>query len=232
MSLAPRRPCVLLIDDEPRLLRLLRDILKQEGYATLQAPAGRPGLTAARDGEPDLIILDLGLPDLSGVEVVKALRKFTAVPILILSATESPETKVAALDVGADDYLIKPFHPGELLARLRVALRRPKTDRSDTRFACDDLAIDFERDEVLAAGKPLAVSATEFALLRVLARHAGKVVSHDTILREVWGSCAESQKHYLRVYISTLRKKLAEAGVASPQIETRLGVGYRIAPAA
>lgn len=231
MSLSPRAPGILLIDDEPRLLRLLRDLLREADYATLEAPAGRPGIALARSGEPDLIILDLGLPDMHGVEVVKALRGFTTAPILILSATESPETKVAALDAGADDYLIKPFHPGELLARVRAALRRPPpTADTPTRYRCDDLDIDFARDAVLAAGKPLALSATEFALLRVLAMRSGRVVSHEVILREIWGAKADTQRHYLRVYVSALRKKLTEAGVRSPEIETRLGVGYQLAP--
>lgn len=218
---------ILLIDDEPQIRRMLRVTLEAQGYKIHEAAAGHDGLTEAATRQPDAILLDLGLPDLSGLEVLKRLREWSRVPILILTVQDAEEDKVAALDGGADDYVTKPFNTQELLARLRVLLRRASPHEEPV-FEAGDLKIDFSARLVWVKGKEVDLSATEYALLRVLARHAGKIVTHRQILASVWGPQAVEQSQYLRVYLSHVRRKLAAAGLPAEIIRTETGVGCRL----
>jgi two-component system KDP operon response regulator KdpE len=225
----PLRPNVLVIDDELQIRRLLRVALEGNGYRVLESPTGQDGLVQAAQHQPDIVILDLGLPDLDGVTVLKRLREWSRVPVVILSVKDSDEDKIAALDEGADDYLTKPFSTGELMARLRVAHRHAARAQSESPvFTTGDLEIDFTSRSVLLHGKEIKLTATEYSLLRLFAQHAGKVLTHHHILKEVWGPKATEQTHYLRVYIAHLREKL-EADPAQPQlIITEPAVGYRL----
>lgn len=218
---------ILVIDDEPQIRRLLRVALEAQGCKIHEAATGQDGLIAAASWRPELIILDLGLPDLSGLEVLVRLREWTQTPVLILSVQDAEEDKVRALDQGADDYVTKPFSTQELLARLRVLLRRNHSPEEPV-FELDALTIDFSGQTVHVGGKPLSLTATEYALLRELARHAGKIVTHKHLLAAVWGPNATEQSQYLRVYLSHIRKKLAEAGFPAEAIHTETGVGYRL----
>ena len=227
MSTHPN-PLALVIDDEVQLRRLLRITLEGNGYRVLEAATGQDGLTEAATKRPDVILLDLGLPDMDGVEVLKRLREWSHVPVLVLSVREREEDKIAALDGGADDYVTKPFNAGELLARLRVASRRAKPADDITVFCCGVMEVDLTSRIVLKNGKEVKLTATEYALLRLLVLHAGKVVTHRQILRDVWGPAYEEQTHYLRVYMAHLREKL-EANPSQPQmLTTEPGIGYRL----
>jgi two-component system KDP operon response regulator KdpE len=219
---------VLIVDDEPAIRRFLRVSLSAHGYAVFEASDGQAALSAVAADRPDLIILDLGLPDLDGIEVTRLLREWTHIPIIILSVRGQEADKVTALDAGADDYLTKPFGTGELLARIRVALRH--TGQSDTEpvFASGDLTVDLVRRVVTVAGREVQLTPTEYDLLRVLVTHAGKVLTHRQLLREVWGIGYEQETHILRVNISNLRRKIEPDPARPRHILTEPGVGYRL----
>ena len=218
---------ILVIDDEPQIRRLLRVVLEAEGHRVLEEENGANGLVAAATHLPDAIILDLGLPDSSGTEVLRRLREWSQVPVLILSVQNAEEDKVLALDNGADDYVTKPFHARELLARLRVLLRRGQS-ADEPIFESGLLRIDLAARTVQVGAHEVALTATEYSLLRELARHAGKVVTHKQLLAAVWGPNAVEQSQYLRVYCSHLRKKLSQHGFPADSIRTETGIGYRL----
>jgi two-component system KDP operon response regulator KdpE len=220
---------ILVVDDDRAIRRFLRTSLAAHGYAVFEAETGEQALQDVMTHRPDVIILDLGLPDLDGVEVTRQLREWSQIPILILSVREQEDDKIAALDAGADDYLTKPFGMGELMARLRVALRHAVAQVDDTaEFVLGDLKVDLARRVVKVKGEEVQLTPTEYALLRVLIKYAGKVLTHHQLLREVWGPGYEPEKHLLRVNISNLRSKL-EVEPARPQyILTEPGVGYRL----
>lgn len=218
---------ILVIDDEPQIRRLVRLVLEGVGHKVREATTGQDGLVEAASRQPDAIILDLGLPDLDGVTVLRRLREWTLLPVLILSVRDAEEDKVKALDAGADDYVTKPFSSAELLARLRVALRRA-TPVNDPVLECGPLRLDAAARLAWVNGEELSLSATEYSLLRELARHAGKIVTHKHLLATVWGPNATSQSQYLRVYVSHLRKKLTERGFPAESLRTETGIGYRL----
>lgn len=225
----PTKPTltVLVIDDEPQIRRLLRVTLEANGYRVVDAATGQDGIVAAAQHRPDVIVLDLGLPDLGGVEVLKRLREWTRVPVVILSVMDREEDKVAALDHGADDYVTKPFNTGELLARLRVALRHAQPVGEASVFRSGQLEVDLVARVVRLKSKEVKLTATEYSLLRLFVQNAGKVLTHRQILREVWGPNAIEQTHYLRVYIAHLREKLESEPSKPRPIITEPGVGYR-----
>ena len=222
---------ILLIEDEPEIRRFLRTTLPQHGYHLIEAATGKEGLAQASAQNPDLILLDLGLPDMDGIEIIRSIREWTPTPILILSARDQEQVKVAALDLGADDYVTKPFGVQELLARMRAAHRhavRTSTDSGETVFAIGDLRVDLLRRQVFVAEKEVHLTPIEYKLLSTLVRYAGKVVTHRQLLKEVWGPLHVEESHYLRVYMRQLRNKL-ERNPAHPRyLTTELGVGYRL----
>jgi two-component system KDP operon response regulator KdpE len=218
---------ILVIDDEVAIRRLLRLSLEPQGYRVVEAENGQLGLQTAAARRPDLIILDLGLPDLDGVTVLKRLREWSQTPVLVLTVRDREEDKVAALDSGADDYLTKPFGTAELLARLRAIQRRAPETQEEPVFVSGDLTMDRVARTVSVKDAEVHLTATEYALLHELARHAGKIVTHKQLLRAVWGPNAESQSQYLRVYITHLRKKL-ESPSGQRLIQTEAGIGYRL----
>jgi two-component system KDP operon response regulator KdpE len=218
---------VLVIDDEPPIRRLLRLTLEPQGYRIYEAGNGQLGLQEAAAHRPDVIVLDLGLPDMEGVAVLKRLREWSQTPVLVLSVRDREADKVAALDNGADDYLTKPFGTAELLARLRAVQRRAPEAHEEPVFVSGDLKVDLASRTVTLKNKEVHLTATEYALLRELVRHAGKVVMHAQLLRAVWGPNSESQSQYLRVYITHLRKKLETPG-GGKLIQTEPGIGYRL----
>lgn len=218
----------LVIDDEPQIRKLLRILLEDDHYRMLESDSGRQGLSDVALRRPDVVLLDLGLPDMDGLTVLERLRQWTKVPILILSVRDGPEDKVAALDAGADDYVTKPFEAAELLARLRAIQRRAVVVGEDPLFAAGHLIIDFSTRTVKVQGREVKLTATEYALLRQLALHAGKVVTQKQLLREVWGPNAEQQSQYLRVYMMHLRKKIEIEGAPERLLRTESGIGYRL----
>jgi two-component system, OmpR family, KDP operon response regulator KdpE len=225
---AKAKTVALVIDDEPQIRRLLRVTLEANGYQVVEAATGAEGIVQAAQCRAAVILLDLGLPDLEGVTVLQRLREWSRVPVIILSVRDREKEKADALDAGADDYITKPFGTAELLARLRVALRHSEKESEDPIFRSGPLVMDFAGRHVTLAGKELSLTVTEYNLLRLLARHAGKVLTHRFLLREVWGPTAENQNHYLRVYIARLREKL-KAGPGQPDILlTEPGIGYRL----
>jgi two-component system KDP operon response regulator KdpE len=219
----------LVIDDEPQIRRLLRVTLEANGYQVVEAATGEEGIVQAAQCRANIVLLDLGLPDMDGVGVLKRLREWSVVPVIILSVRDRESEKAAALDAGADDYVTKPFGSTELLARLRVALRHSERQAEEAPvFRSGNVVVDLADRRVTVAGKEISLTATEYNLLRVLVRHAGKVLTQRFLLREVWGPNAESQSHYLRVYVSRLREKL-EADVNKPALLlTEPGIGYRL----
>jgi two-component system KDP operon response regulator KdpE len=219
---------VLVIDDEPPIRRFLRTALAAHDYTVMEASTGEEGLTAAASHRPDLIILDLGLPDVDGIEVTKRLREWATIPIIILSVRGQETDKVSALDAGADDYLTKPFGIGELLARIRVAMRRAARSTVDPIFTSGDLTVDFLRRVVKQADREVQLTPTEYDLLRALITNAGKVITHNQLLRQVWGPGYEQETHMLRVNISNLRRKLEPDPTRPIYILTEPGVGYRL----
>jgi two-component system KDP operon response regulator KdpE len=226
------RPIVVLIEDEPQIRRFLRTILPTQGYTLFESDTGRQGLVEAAVRKADVVILDLGLPDMDGVEVVTRLREWSEVPVIVLSARAQEEDKVAALDAGADDYLTKPFGVSELLARLRVALRHATRGPEGSRvFENGPLKVDLGARRVLVDSTEIHLTPIEYRLLSVLVKHAGKVLTHRQLLKDVWGPSHVEHAHYLRIYMAQLRKKL-EAEPAQPRfLLTEPGVGYRLAVA-
>jgi len=221
-------PRVLVVDDEQAILRFLRVALESQAYTVFEAATGQEALSDATAHKPDIIVLDLGLPDIDGVEVTRLLRQWTQIPIIILSVRGSEHDKIAALDAGADDYLTKPFGVGELLARLRATLRRTSQPQGGPVFASGDLKVDLARRLVTVAGREVQLTPNEYDLLRILVANAGKVLTHRQLLREVWGTAYEQEFHILHVNISNLRRKI-EPDPARPQfIITEPGVGYRL----
>jgi len=219
---------VLVVDDERAIRRFLRASLSAHGYAVFEASTGQEALSAVLSDRPDLIILDLGLPDLSGLEVTRQLREWSQTPIIVLSVREEEATKVAALDVGADDYLTKPFGMAELMARIRVALRHADQPAGEPVFEVGDLRVDRARRQVSVAGNAIVLTPTEYDLLRVLVQNAGKVLTHRQLLRQVWGLGYELETHLLQVNVSNLRRKIEPDPSRPSYILTEVGVGYRL----
>ena len=220
-------PQILIVDDEHPILRFLSASLGGQ-YRILQAATGEDAIRYAATERPDLIILDLGLPDIDGVEVTRRLREWTDIPIIIVSVREQENDKVAALDAGADDYLTKPFGAGELMARIRVALRHSPPIEADAVFRNNNLTVDLARRIVSVAGQDIVLTPTEYDILRALIQHAGKVLTHRQLLRTVWGDAYESETHLLRVNVSNLRRKIEKDPARPQHIITEPGVGYRL----
>jgi two-component system KDP operon response regulator KdpE len=221
---------IVVIEDDPQIRRFLRTGLSAEPFRIFQAETGQEGLVEVATRKPDLVILDLGLPDIDGVEVVTRLREWYARPIVILSARSGEQEKIKALDAGADDYLTKPFGIGELLARIRVALRRSArdTDETQTTFKFGEVGVDLAARRVFRAAAEVHLTPNEYRLLTTLIRHAGKVCTHRQLLTEVWGPGHVERGHYLRIYMGQLRHKL-ERDPTHPQfLRTEVGVGYRL----
>ena len=219
---------VLVVDDEPAIRRFLRASLGAHGYTVMEASCGEDALKTVALNHPEVVILDLGLPDIDGVEVTRRLREWTQIPIIILSVREQEGDKIAALDAGADDYLTKPFGMGELMARMRVALRRSAQTTEEPIYQIDELEVDLARRQVSVAGQDISLTPTEFDLLRVLAQHAGKVITHHQLLRMVWGDAYQTETHLLRVNMSNLRRKIEPDPARPRYILTEPGVGYRL----
>lgn len=226
------QPIILVIEDEPQIRRFLRASLTEYGYRITEAESGKAGLTQAATQPPDLVILDLGLPDMDGLEVARQLRDWSSVPIIVLSARGQENDKVAALDLGADDYLTKPFGVGELLARIRVALRHAaKTGQQDRDavFSVGKLKVDLAARRVFVGDSEVHLTPIEYRLLTTLVRHAGKVLTHTFLLKEVWGPPHVHETHYLRVFMANLRHKLESNPTRPRYLLTEQGVGYRLA---
>ena len=220
---------VLVVDDEPQIRRFLRTSLSAHGYRVIEAACGREAITLTATERPELVLLDLGLPDMDGLEVIHQVREWTTVPILVISVRGQEAQKIEALDSGADDFITKPFGMGELLARMRAALRhRLQAELDQPVFRAAGLTVDLVKRVVTVEGREVKLTPKEYDLLRVLVTHAGKVITHQHLLREVWGPGAVYETHYLRVYIGQLRHKL-EPDPAQPRyLITEPGVGYRL----
>lgn len=219
---------ILIIDDEAQIRRFLRVSLEAAGYRVVEAANGQDGVVQAAMSRPDVVILDLGLPDMSGNEVLAKIREWSAVPVIVLSVQDAEQDKIAALDAGADDYVTKPFGMGELLARLRVATRHAQPVPESPEFRNGHLDVDFVHRLVTVNDQPVKLTATEYNLLLLFIKHAGKVLTHRQILKEIWGPHTVEQTQYLRVYMAQLRKKL-ELDPNQPQLFiTESGVGYRM----
>ncbi|MGO9833440.1 MAG: response regulator [Polyangiaceae bacterium] len=222
---------ILVIDDEPHARALLQMTLGKEGYCCLFASTGLEGVRAAQSSEPHLVILDLGLPDLDGVEVARRIRENSAVPIIVVSASGKEKDKISALDVGANDYVTKPFSPGEFLARVRAALRAlaatRKAQAQTGTVTFGDLSVDFDARRVTHGGRPVNLTCTEYRLLSVMIGTPGRVLTHQQILRQVWGPRHASEMNYLRVYMKRLRLKLEAEPTRPKYLVNELGVGYR-----
>ncbi len=224
-------PLVLIVEDEPQMVRFLRGSLSTHGYRLVETGTGTDALAQAAARSPDVILLDLGLPDLDGLEVTRRLREWTTVPIIVISARGQDDDKISALDAGADDYLTKPFSVGELLARIRVALRHSaarSADKPEPVFRLEELRVDLAKRQVFLGEREVHLTPTEYKLLTVLIQHAGRVVTHRQLLKEVWGPPHTDNTQYLRVYMAQLRQKL-EPNPARPRfLINEPGVGYRL----
>lgn len=223
----PTNQRVLVVDDEAPIRRYLRAALGAQGFTVYETASGIEAITAVLSHRPDIIILDLGLPDIDGIEVTRRLREWSQTPIIILSVREAEQDKIAALDAGADDYLTKPFGTGELLARMRVALRKQTSNSGEPIFHTGDLKVDFSRRLVTIHEKEIQLTPTEYDLLKILVTHAGKVITHRQLLRQVWGEGYDDM-HILRVNISNLRGKIEPDPSRPTYIHTEPGVGYRL----
>lgn len=220
---------VLVVDDEPEIRQVLRTGLTARGYAVDTAAGGREGLERIQQAVPDVVLLDLMMPDLSGIDVIRQVRSWSSVPIIVLSVLTQEREKVEALDCGADDYLTKAFGMDELVARIRVALRHAGgTETAAPVFRTGDLTIDFERRRVTLRDEEVPLSPTEYAILKALARNAGKVLTHTMLLREVWGPMYGSEHNYLHVYIRRLRRKIEPDATSATYLITEPGAGYRL----
>lgn len=219
---------VLIVDDERAIRRFLHTALTAQGYTVFEAATGHEAIQSVISHPPDVIILDLGLPDINGIEVTSQLREWSQIPIIILSVRESEQDKITALDAGADDYLTKPFGIGELMARIRATLRHSQFPQPDAVFQTGELIVDFARRVVNMAGSDIQLTPTEYDLLRVLIKYAGKVLTHHQLLREVRGGGYEADSHLLRVHMSNLRRKLEPDPNRPRYILTEAGVGYRL----
>ena len=219
---------ILVVDDEPAIRRFLRASLAAHGYEIFEAATGEEALSDVIAHRPDLVILDLGLPDMDGIAVTQRLREWSKIPIIILSVREHEQDKIAALDAGADDYLTKPFGIGELLARIRTAIRRSSPESAVPVFNCGDLKVDLTRRIVAVGNAEVQLTPTEYDLLRVLVSNAGKVLTHHQLLRQVWGVGYENETHMLRVNISNLRRKIEQDPTRPVHVLTEPGVGYRL----
>lgn len=223
---------LLLVEDESQMRRFLRAALPAHGYRLVEAVSGQEAMVIATSRRPDLILMDLGLPDIDGIDLTRRLRDWSQTPIIVISARGREEDKVGALDAGADDYLTKPFGTAELLARIRVALRHAAARAASTpppdRFDLGDLSIDLDRREVKRRGEEMHLTPTEYALLVLLAKNAGRVLTHRQILQHVWGPQFATQTHYVRVHMAELRKKVEEEPARPRLIVTEPGVGYRL----
>jgi two-component system KDP operon response regulator KdpE len=221
------KPAAIVIDDEVQIRRLLRVALEGENYQVHEAETGQAGLVEIAHRRPAIILLDLGLPDMDGLEVLKRLREWSEAPVLVLSVRDDEAGKVAALDAGAEDYVTKPFSTPELLARLRVAQRKTRPEEEVSVFKWGDLVVDLTTRVVTRAGHEVKLTATEYALLRLFVRHADRVLTHRYILREIWGPKSEEHRQYLRVYVTHLRQKIEPDSTKPRLIKTEPGIGYR-----
>ena len=221
------RPSILVIDDEPQIRKLLNIVLESNGFKVSNAATGMNGISLAASQQPDLILLDIGLPDKNGMEILQDLRQWYIKPILILSVQNREEDIVGALDHGADDYITKPFRTGELLARIRTSLRRQTTTSSGSKVVSGIISIDFEARTVLCNGINLKLTTTEYNLLALFVKNDGKVLTHGYLLKEIWGSGYQSETQYLRVFVGQLRKKIEVDPNQPKLILTESGVGYR-----
>lgn len=221
-------PKVLIVDDEKAIQRFLRNALSGGEFSLFEAETGQEALAAAAQLSPDLIILDLGLPDMDGIEVIRRLREWSNIPVIVLSVREREGDKISALDAGADDYVTKPFGIGELLARMRVALRRSIQETPEPVYKIEELEVDLPRRRVIVGGKEIQLTPTEYDVLKLLVTHAGKVLTHRHILNQIWGPTYLEQPHILRVTVSNLRHKLEPEPDRPRYILTEPGVGYRL----
>jgi two-component system KDP operon response regulator KdpE len=219
---------ILVVEDEPRIRRFLRASLATHEYQVFEAATARAALAQAIAVKPDVIILDLGLPDMEGCELIRQIREWSNLPIIVLSVRAREQDKIAALDAGADDYLTKPFAVGELIARVRVALRHLPGPNGDPIFQSGELKVDQARHLVTVAGREINLTPTEYSLLRFLVQHAGKVVTHEQLLRELRGSPFPNESHYVRVFVGQLRHKIEPDPARPRYVLTEPGVGYRL----
>ena len=219
----------LVIDDEVQIRRLLRVVLENENYQVFEAETGQQGLMEIAGRRPDVILLDLGLPDLEGLKVLSRLREWSEAPVIVLTVRDDVQEKVAALDAGADDYVTKPFSTPELLARLRAAQRKTRPEEEISVFKSGDLVVDLTARVVTRAGREIKLTATEYALLRLFVKHPGRVLTHRYILREIWGPKSGEHRQYLRVYVTHLRQKIEPDPARPSLISTQSGIGYRFA---
>jgi two-component system, OmpR family, KDP operon response regulator KdpE len=226
--MTPAKPTVLVIDDEVQIRRLLRITLEAAAYGVVEADTGKLGLAEAARCQPDAVVLDLGLPDIGGLEVLRQLREWSKVPVLVLTVQAAESDKVAALDAGADDYLTKPFGSAELTARLRAILRRAPGENEPAVIAFGDIEVDLAARNVRRGGVEVRLTAKEYAMLRMLVLHRGKVVTHGQMLRELWGPKSEDNTHYLRVHMTHIRQKLEAEPHKPRHLRTESGIGYRL----
>jgi two-component system KDP operon response regulator KdpE len=220
---------ILVVDDEPPMRRFLRATLTSHGYGVIEASTGKEGIAQATTRNPELVLLDLGLPDIDGLDVTRTVRGWSSMPIIVLSARRQESDKILALDAGADDYLTKPFGAGELLARIRVALRHAAPrDEDEPVFSIGELRVDTARRQVFVCEREVHLTPIEYKLLATLVRHAGKVITHRQLLTQVWGGAHAERTHYLRVYMGQLRQKLENEPARPRYLVTEPGVGYRL----
>jgi two-component system KDP operon response regulator KdpE len=227
-SMADKGSRILVVDDEPQICKLLRVSLGAHGYNVHEAHNGNDGINLTTAIKPDLIILDLGLPDVDGKTVVTTIREWSEVPIIILTARDQEQEKIDVLDAGADDYITKPFGVGELMARIRVSIRRAAHSEDEPVINCGDLSIDLALRRVTVGGREVKLTPTEYDIIKVLGQHVGKVLTHKQLLKAVWGNSYGEDTHYIRVYIGQLRRKIEDNPTQPRYIITESGVGYRL----
>jgi len=219
---------VLVIDDEPPIRKLLKVSLSAHGYEIDECATGMDGINRTAIFKPDILIIDLGLPDIDGKDVVKAIREWSQTPIIVLTVRDQEQEKIEALDAGADDYVTKPFSVGELMARMRVSLRRTAASEHEPVITCGDLAVDLVQRRVTVAGREVKLTPTEYELIKLLAQHRGRVLTHKQLLKAVWGTAYNEDTHYIRVYVGQLRRKIETDPTQPRHIITESGVGYRL----